>query len=131
MQQRDTAIPATERTHQVIPDEAVEAGAKAFVEVDPLWPDGAWEDMTEDQREDARGIVGAALEAAAPYMRKVITDYDELDALPVETVIRTAFGTAREKNDRGYWYEMGSDYANGIEMGSFPAVVLYVPEVNA
>jgi len=102
-------------TNQVIPYPAVEAALLALRQPDH------W--LLLDDEAKVRDL----LEAAAPYMRQVVTSYDELDALPVETVIRTGFGTVREKNSLGYWYAMGDEDANGIETCSFPAVVLYRP----
>jgi len=52
----------------VIPEAAVEAAARAMAYVDPLWPDAEWEDVPDRLRDQARGMAGAALEAAAPYI---------------------------------------------------------------
>lgn len=59
----------------MIPAEAVEAAAKAMADVDPLWPDGAWETMPDELREQALGMAGVALEAAAPHMLRGDGDY--------------------------------------------------------
>jgi len=110
-----------------IPDEAVEAAAFAAYEAEY---EGSWQLMSQATKAERLRCARAGLEAAIPHLQRVITRYEDLDDLPVETVIRTAFGIVREKNDRGYWYEMGSDDANGIEMRAFPAIVLHVPACN-
>ena len=63
----------------------------------------------------------------------VIETVEELDALPVGSVVRTSEGrvaeVVRKDRSRGWWIETGEKiFLWAVDLGDFPATVLYTPE---
>ena len=84
-----------------IPDEAVEAAARAMSGA----PD-KWERLPEKFRSDYRESVRHIFEAAAPHLLASVSTIEELDKLPRFTVIRSAEGVVFERHTM--WHEAGS-----------------------
>jgi len=106
-----------------IPAEAVEAAARAIYAAEeyPRLYEHSW----DTYREKAR----AALEAAAPYLMapRVVTTQDELDALPLNTIILDAeeLPLYKDDSDRVEVWCFGD---NEVPV-NLPARVLYLPNV--
>lgn len=114
-----------------VSDEAVEAAARVMYA-----QDSKWEDLGEFSLDvfahDAREV----LESAAPYMLATATTAEELDALPVASVIRTEVGSIYVKEDirgasrRSWWVTTNEQFDFETKDIELPAQVLYVAEHN-
>lgn len=74
-------------------------------------------------------IIAASILAAGYSKPRTITTAEELDALPVGSVILSNGGEdSAQKDDEGYWYLWGGDIGLVSEEIMLPATVLYTPE---
>jgi hypothetical protein len=103
----------------VIPAEAVEAAAKAWVS-HSLKPGS----MTVE--DGMREI----LEAAAPYMQPALDSVEDLDALPEGAMVRTDTGFYLKealRNGFSTWVTTNEQYYFKTEDITLPATVIYLP----
>ena len=118
----------------MIPEAAVEAAAKAQAvleyesnfnrpvkEPDVLW--SLW-GMDSETMEDYRRLARAALEAAAPHMRRSVDSHGELEFMPVDSVVFSE-DTAYQYHGAGNWAGDGRFY--DTEQIGLPVVVLHEP----
>lgn len=115
----------------VIPAQAVEAADAAYRNTVPTG-DGSYQHRA----------IRAALEAAAPHMMATVTTAEELDALPVGSVVRTA-GTESQsprvavkdavwKNESEWFVADSSEWClDSTELDDLPATVLHTGTPNA
>jgi hypothetical protein len=115
-----------------IPDEAVEAAAKAIMGC----TDNVWVVQTPRVQESAREDARAAIEAAAPYLmaRCTITTIDELDALLEGAMVRTYAGFYLKEALRhgvSTWVTTNEQYYFKTDDIPLPATVIYNPYRSA
>lgn len=81
-----------------------------------------------------RAFIYADAILAAGYRRepepRVVTTVEELDALPLATVVQSEVGGIWEKWGKSAWYETGSAQRHLSKDLELPATVLFAPEVT-
>ena len=105
----------------MIPEEAVEAAAKSeWARLGPRVPDATWE--TDEAEYKALLLINmrTALEAAAPFLHRVVTD--EEDLLP-GVVLQDKTGDVLKLMRNGEWWGTDEEHPTHVE---FPAELLQV-----
>ena len=79
------------------------------------------------------GLVRALADALERVTPRVVTEVAELDALPLESVIRWDNGVEYVSAERGYgvWMVAGSDNNLDSNEATLPATVLFTPTAAA
>ena len=81
--------------------------------------------VNRDEFDGAEAILAAGWRPPA----RVVTTVKELDALPRQTIIRSADGWAWQRdNHNGFWYTIASEDDSTPGDFAYPLTVLYEPE---
>lgn len=124
--QRPRTTPGEPMSKQSERDEAIDRGARVLIEEGQFGV--PWDDASEDAQAEVVDIVRAILEAAETHMNRTITTVEELDALPVGSVVSHDEGwgltvAERHVSDR-LWYVTGClEYIRSEAL--LPATVLH------
>ncbi|WJZ27849.1 hypothetical protein MOMMJLID_CDS0041 [Arthrobacter phage 1191A] len=113
--------------------DAVTAVARALNEAGWTCYEGGMEpgkyDGCEDCQEVCNELARKALAAYLAVAQPVVNSVEELDKLPVGTVLRDRIGWIWEIQDVGEFITTGSEYDSYSQEVNRPARVLYRPEV--
>jgi len=100
---------------------------QARAEAESLWPHEQYRTERPTVGERARRAFVQGAEWAATRTREVST-VDQLDALPVGSVVRLGSGQVFERDHDGFWAEPGFTWRPMSKDMALPARVLYDPE---
>lgn len=102
-----------------VPEEAVEAAAKSeWVRFGSHNPSATWETEDPEYKEHLRTGMRLALEAARPFMHRVVTN--EAGLLP-GTVVQDKTGDVLKLMPNGEWWATDAEFESFVE---YPAKVL-------
>lgn len=102
-----------------VPEEAVEAAAKSeWLRFGSHRPNATWETEDPEYKEYLRTGMRSALQAALPFIHRVVTDGEGL--LP-GTVVQDKLGDVLKLTDNGEWWATDAEFESFVE---YPAKVL-------
>lgn len=102
-----------------VPEEAVEAAAKSeWIRFGSHNPNATWETEDPEYKEYLRNGMRSALQAALPFMHRVVMDGEGL--LP-GTVVQDKTGDVLKLMDSGEWWATDAEFESFVE---YPAKVL-------
>lgn len=99
--------------------EAIDAGAVVLVEY-----------LVEDTIENAKDIVELVIEAAEPLLARIITTVEELDELPIGSIVVDDLDTDWRKTSEGVegdnWDSSGTYFTHTVDDIQLPAKLIHL-----